>query len=534
MLGNVEKLNKVFLYIILFIAFSAITFTGLTGSLQNVDEVLYARVSRETLENQSWLLQYKDGKAWFHKSPMIFWTAMLSYRAFGVSDFSAKLPSAVAGVASAFLIFFLSRKIFKSVKAGIIGALIYLTSLQVYVSTHQVAIDSLLVMYLLLTVFFTVKGIEDRNAWFLLAGVSNGLVFLTKSILGLVVPATLLLYIIVERKWKIIPYFFLMFVIGIGMAFPYFFAVYRRIPDVFVDSFLFANLIRRFYSGSGVSAGRLLYRVGEGIIFYTIFLLLFTIPFTGGIVLVFNRRKEHVQVRDVIWGNLQKFLALYFLVTLIGYSLLSGKWPHWTMPMLPPVIIYLGYVLSAARNRAVYPYLAGFSLGACALILILYAVEGSKYPTYRDVFIGLAGLYGLFGIASFLLYVRRTDTGKGVFNLVIGFFLAFTVFTAVTVPLDFNRDIKTFSSVVYDDPSPLIVISTNKVNEGGKKTVTIWYLKMRSVQYNSLDRFLKRNKSVGPDTYLIYYRDYSEKLRELYPTFRTLKEGKIWNLGKVE
>jgi len=534
MTDNIEKRKKVSLYILLFVTFSCIAFTGLNGSLQNVDEVLYARVSRETLEHRSWLIQYKDGEAWFHKSPMLFWTVMLSYKSFGVSDFSAKLPSAIAGVVSAFMIFFISRKIFQSEKAGIIGGLIYLTSLQVYVSTHQVAIDSLLAMYLLVTLLFTIKGIVDKKSWLLLAGISNGLVFLTKSILGLVVPASLFLYIIIEKKWRMFHYFIALFVISIGVASPYFLSVYRRIPDIFVKSFLFDNLFDRFYSKSGIPFGRLLYRLGYGIAYYTIFLLLFTIPFTGGIVALFNRRGEQCAVRDILWKGSSKLLSLYFLITLFGYSLLSGKWPHWTVPMIPPVVIFLGYVLSTVRNRNIYLSLSGFSCAAVILILTLYGVLGSKYPTYKDVFIGLAILYGIFCIAGLFLFIRRTGTEKGVFSMAVGFFVGFTIFTAVTVPLDFNRDIKTFSNVVYDDHSPLVVIGSKEVDEGNKKTVTIWYLKMRSVHYNSLNRFLKSAKNVQRGTYFIYYKDYTEKLRELYPTFHTLKMGTIWNLGRVE
>jgi 4-amino-4-deoxy-L-arabinose transferase-like glycosyltransferase len=534
-MGNiVEKRKKAFLYIVLLVAFSCIALTGLNGSLQNVDEVLYARVSRETLEHRSWLIQYKDGKAWFHKSPMIFWMVMLSYKLFGVSDFSAKLPSAIAGIISAFMIFFISRKIFQSEKAGIIGGLLYLSSLQVYVSTHQVAIDSQLVMFLLVTLFFTIKGLENKKNWLLLAGFSNGLVFLTKSILGLVVPASLLLYIFIEKKWEMFHYFIALFILSIVVSSPYFFYVNSRIPDVFVKSFLFSNLIDRFYSKSGLTLRRLLYRLGYGIPFYTVFLLLFTIPFTGGIVALFNCRKEQYATKDILWKDSSKLLSLYFLVTLIGYSLLSGKWPHWTMPMIPPVIIFLGYVLSTTRNRNIYLYISGFSCGATILPLIIFGIAGNKYPTYRDVFIGLAILYGMFCITGFFLFSRRIDVTKGVFNLVIGFFVALTIFTAVTVPLDFNTDIKTFADVVYDDPSPLVVIGSNKVNEGNKKTATIWYLKMRSANYSSLDSFLKRVENVERGTYFIYYKDYSEKLYELYPTFYTLKKGKIWNLGRVD
>lgn len=99
MTGNfINKLTKEN-YKPFFILFSllviSISLAGLNGSLQNIDEVLYARVSRESLEHRSWLIQYKDGKEWFHKAPMIFWAVMSSFKLFGISDFTTEFFSAI-------------------------------------------------------------------------------------------------------------------------------------------------------------------------------------------------------------------------------------------------------------------------------------------------------------------------------------------------------------------------------------------------------------------------------------------------------
>jgi 4-amino-4-deoxy-L-arabinose transferase-like glycosyltransferase len=127
--------NKKIFYIVFSALVLLISLTGLNGSLQNVDETLFARVSRESLEENSWMIQIKDGEKIFFKSPMVFWTAMLSFKFFGVSDFTAKLPSAIANIISSFVILFICVKIFKSYKAGIIAVFIYLCSFQGYGSS---------------------------------------------------------------------------------------------------------------------------------------------------------------------------------------------------------------------------------------------------------------------------------------------------------------------------------------------------------------------------------------------------------------
>ena len=132
------------------------------------------------------------------------------------------------------------------------------------------------------------------------------------------------------------------------------------------------------------------------------------------------------------------------------------------------------------------------------------------------------------------MFFKDTRTERGIFPLVIGYYLCFTLYAAITVPCDFNRDIKSFSEVVYDDTSPLMVVSSDKVNEGNKKTATIWYLKMRSANYGSLGAFKRAAPNVKSGTYIIYYREYTSDLQALFPTFAVLKRGVIWNIGRIE
>lgn len=99
-----DLITKKYFFIIFSILVLAISLIGLNGSLQNVDEVLFARVSRGSLEEGSWLIQIKDGKQLFFTAPMVFWTVMLSFKLFDVLDITARLPSAIANIVSSFII----------------------------------------------------------------------------------------------------------------------------------------------------------------------------------------------------------------------------------------------------------------------------------------------------------------------------------------------------------------------------------------------------------------------------------------------
>jgi len=519
--------NKKYFYILFSILVLLISFTGLNGSLQNIDEMLFARISRGSLEHNSWLVQMEEGKQTFIKSPMVFWTAMISFKLFGISDFTAKIPSAIAAVITSFAILFICLKLFNSYKTGLMAVFIYLCSLQVYASSHQICTDSLFQMFLLLSLFFSIKGIKDNKLWFLLSGFLNGMVFLSKSALGFIIPSTILIYIIIQRRWNLLLYPIIVFLISLIFSAPYFLYLYIKIPE-FKELFLIDYLVNVTYQKGGHEFLDILKRVS----YYIALLIVFILPFTPGLIFVFYRKGEEEQPKNIIWNEYTKILLIYFLVIIIGFSLIRQKMAHYTLPMIPILAMFLGKSLSNIKSRKAYLSLFIFALIVLTVFLILYSKEASRYPTYKDVVIGLVTIYTIFIIVNAILFIKKTDGKIGLFMVVFIFFITFTIHTAITVPLDFNSDIKSFASV-YKLPAPIYVISTNKVNEGNKTRATIWYMRKRSIQYNNLDHFIKDAKKVEKGAYLIFYKDYTYKINEIYNNFKVLQSGKIWNIGVV-
>ena len=74
-----------------FLFFYGLAQFGLIGA----DEPRYAQVAREMLERHDWITPVLGGQPWLEKPPLYYWQAMLAYRIFGVSDWAARLPSAL-------------------------------------------------------------------------------------------------------------------------------------------------------------------------------------------------------------------------------------------------------------------------------------------------------------------------------------------------------------------------------------------------------------------------------------------------------
>lgn len=62
------------------------------------DEPRYAWVAREMAESGDWVTPRLYGKPWFEKPVLYYWGAALAFKLFGVSEVSARLPSAISAL----------------------------------------------------------------------------------------------------------------------------------------------------------------------------------------------------------------------------------------------------------------------------------------------------------------------------------------------------------------------------------------------------------------------------------------------------
>jgi 4-amino-4-deoxy-L-arabinose transferase-like glycosyltransferase len=79
---------------------------GLIGA----DEPRYAQVAREMLERHDWITPVLGGQPWLEKPPLYYWQAMIAYRVFDVSDWAARLPSAVDASFLVLAVYFFLRR----------------------------------------------------------------------------------------------------------------------------------------------------------------------------------------------------------------------------------------------------------------------------------------------------------------------------------------------------------------------------------------------------------------------------------------
>src|SRR5213076_1903553 len=75
------------------------------------DEPRFAEASREMIQRTDYVVPYFNNQLRLDKPPLAYWAQVASYRIFGESDFSARLPSAIAAALTALVILVWGRRI---------------------------------------------------------------------------------------------------------------------------------------------------------------------------------------------------------------------------------------------------------------------------------------------------------------------------------------------------------------------------------------------------------------------------------------
>ncbi|HXH85631.1 MAG TPA: phospholipid carrier-dependent glycosyltransferase, partial [Nitrospira sp.] len=142
-------------------------FVGLGSmGLTDRDEGRNAEAGREMFESGDWISPTFNHEPRYAKPVLVYWLMSLSYSLFGVDEFSARLPSAAAGVGLVLLQYlFLSR--LRGEVVGLFGALMLLLNLEMIGLSRMALTDGPLIFLTTLSLFSFWLGFQghERERW---------------------------------------------------------------------------------------------------------------------------------------------------------------------------------------------------------------------------------------------------------------------------------------------------------------------------------------------------------------------------------
>src|SRR5437870_8564563 len=166
-----------------------------TGDLYSQTEGQYAGAAREMIETHQWLLPTNDGVPRLQKPPLLYWLIIVSFKLFGINEAAARLPVALAVVASVGLIFLIGEKL-TDYWRGFIAGLIYLSFCGVFLLARIVMPEPLFSALIAGAISCGLCGYQRRryrSAWFAGFWICSALACLTKGFLGIIYPAAIFL-----------------------------------------------------------------------------------------------------------------------------------------------------------------------------------------------------------------------------------------------------------------------------------------------------------------------------------------------------
>jgi len=329
------------------------------------------------------------GQPWLEKPALYYWRAMGFFKEFGVSDWSARLPSSSGAFALIVLIFLHMRRFRPG--GHLDAALITMSSVAIFSFSRGASTDMQLAAPFCIGMLGWYAWYETgKKFWLFDLYFFGAAATLAK---GPVAPflalAIILLFAGLRREWSLlrrtiwIPGLILYF----AMVLPWYLAVQFNNPSFFRVFFKEHNL-ERFATNR--------YQHHQPVWYYVAVLIIGLMPWT---VIAVRALIDSIEVSIAEWkvrhnpkrylGHTRagdafpEFLVLWALFPIVFFSFSGSKLPGYILPSIPPLTILTGDYLNRLRHRGLPTWLQwGHAATTAVLVFVLtLAPQHMKYET---------------------------------------------------------------------------------------------------------------------------------------------------------
>jgi dolichyl-phosphate-mannose-protein mannosyltransferase len=159
--------------------------------MDDVDAV-QAQIARNMLASGDWVTARLDGVPYLEKAPLIYWLIALSYKTFGVHDWAARMPLALAAVILCWVTYRFACWAFEE-EAGLYAGVAIATSVGLFLFTRILIPDAALTLTVTGAIWAWLSLLEPEERlplrWSVMLGVCLGTGLLLKGLIAVVFPA---------------------------------------------------------------------------------------------------------------------------------------------------------------------------------------------------------------------------------------------------------------------------------------------------------------------------------------------------------
>lgn len=306
------------------------------------DEGRNAEKAREILVLNDWVTPHENFVPVLDKPMFFYWLVAGSFKLFGVSEWAARLPSALAALGCLLLVFRFAEGRWGRWVA-LWSTLILATCIEFFLLGRLVINDMTLTLFmtLVLCTFYSAAQSEERRAGklqclVLYLGLSAGL--LIKGLVGLVIPGMIcFFYLLLSRRWSVLRRMHLLpGAVGcLALVLPWYLWAEARNPGYLYYYFWDEHFVRYLTDEFNRSKS------------WYYFLMVMTIGFAPWIALlpIVARR---------LWRKLDDddlFLVLWIALPTLFFSASSSQLPHYILPTFPALAVLTGRTIVALFQK---------------------------------------------------------------------------------------------------------------------------------------------------------------------------------------
>ena len=354
-------------YLLLFLVI-ALYFLNLgTNQVFAPNESFYADAALNMLKTGNYLIPIYNDHIRLAKPPLLYWLIALSFKIFGVSSFSLRLPSALAGSFCVLFTYYFGEKITKNL--GLYGAIATGMALEFVSNARYASPEVLFCFFISSSIYFLYFYLKSQKIYYLVAStILSSLAMLTKGPVGvLIVGFVGFWYIVFENPNLLKDYkLYMAFVIALFIGGLWYIEVLNSpYKELLIHKFYIENIKRI----NGLESDPWYFYIKDTIVSFA--------PFSIVLYLFFLNLKGLKTI---------KLASVWFFSLFIVFSLIKMKIPTYLIPAYPAMGFIVG-INALAKKYFRYMFWILFCIGLliyyALIVFVLPSIE--PYRPYKEM-----------------------------------------------------------------------------------------------------------------------------------------------------
>lgn len=368
--------------LLLLLCLTALLYLGsaLQPALLDDADAANAETAREMVVHNDWVTMHMNGVRFLEKAPLMYWAIAGSYKLFGVSQFTARLPLALATILLVWLTYAFGKWM-SGERAGFYAGLSLCVGIGTYLFTRILIFEVILTLWITLAIFIFVQVYyeEWKPQWSYAFYACLAAAVLSKALIGVLFPLGILFFFVLltngwRRVWQMKPISGTL--LFFALATPWHVLAGLR-NDKFFWFYFINEHVKRFlgtrYPMDYDTMPLLLFWFGH---------LVWLFPFTVFLPLVLRQWKslwQPTERRDQV-----RLLALIWFLVIVGFFSFSTRQEYYTFPVFPALALLLGEALARGEETN-HKWTQWGQAILCALGIIVAAALGAMLWLSRHV-----------------------------------------------------------------------------------------------------------------------------------------------------